>query len=304
MIRKVRLRSTIGLIALILALGAACAPDEPSGEVLREDLSSNFGEVVLSYAQPLEETDQLTDALRFSARFVRIRDIARQEERFFWGEELPWAEVPLNECQEPRSRPEHDQMLAGSLELLDAGDLTLQAINEEQRIPDWNFPSVYGVVAGVIYGADEPLDVGFQPGTVYRLASNGSDQIAPFEIALRAPNELLGVTVGGIEAGIEPIIIDGPNPVEVRWEPGEEGGEVLAEISFAQFSTEQRRICRSRDDGYLEIPASITSGMWEAGVSDARIILYRVRRQTFATEGLEEAEALFIVSLAIPLQLP
>jgi hypothetical protein len=308
---RFRLRSgwlTYLLLAIVLWTGFGCAPEESSSEELESEPTTNFGEVVLAYVQPTasRERDQerSSDALSLSARFVHIRDIARHEERFLWEEDLPLVDVAVNECQEPEARSRRDLVLSGSLELLDAGDLSLQAANQEQRVPDWNFPSVYGVVAGVVYGGDEPLELGFHPQIEYRLSSTGSEQIGAFEVAIRSPAELTGVVVGGVEVGDEPITIESPAALEVRWEPDEETNEVLVELSYAHFSNEQRWVCRSREDGQIEIPAHITSRLWEAGVSDPHLVIYRLRRQPFRAESLEEAEALFVVSLTIPLELP
>ncbi len=76
-------------------------------------------------------------------------------------------------------------------------------ITSDYRIPNWNFPSVYGVVAGVAYGSDEPLDVQYRPIREYRLDATGTSEIGSFSAAVMAPDELGGLSVAGSEVGVE-----------------------------------------------------------------------------------------------------
>jgi len=300
-----RTGTIIGFLLLWVALGVACGPEEPSQGVLQSELSTNVGEILISYAQPLGEPneEQLEDSFRISARFVRIRDIERQDVRSLWSEELPLVEASIDECDVLEASSPRDQMLTGSLELLDAGELRLQVAGEEERIPNWNFPSVYGVVAGVLYGGDEGLGLGFVAEQEYRLVGGGSEEIGAIELAMLAPSELTGVVIGGVELGEDSVTLEASNSLDIRWEPSESGSEILIELSYAQFNSEQRLVCRSLDDGYLEVPSRSASRLWEAGVSDARLVIYRVLRRPFAVDGLEEAEAVFVVSLTIPLEM-
>lgn len=296
----------VGFLLLWLTVGVACAPEESSQEVLQAELSTEVGEILISYAQPLGEPveDQLIDSFQISARFIRIRDIERQEVRSLWSEELPLVDASIDECESIESSSHRDQMLTGSLELLDAGELRMQVDGEEERIPNWNFPSVFGVVAGVLYGSDDGLGLGFVAEQEYRLVTDGSEEIGAIELAMQSPSELSGVVVGGVELSDEGVTLESPSALDIRWEPSDSGSEILIELSYAQFNSEQRLVCRSHDDGDLELPSRTVSRLWEAGVSDARLVIYRVVRQPFNVEGLSEGEAVFMVSLTIPLELP
>ncbi len=293
-------------LALCLFSVTGCGPEVESVEPVQAALDGNFGEVFFSYAQPMSE--RLDDAqevgFQVSARFVRVRDIGRRDVRSLWGEQLPQTAVPREECEQTSNEalPQHNLVLDGSLELLDAGELVLRSDDEELLVPNWSFPSVYGVVAGVLYG-DEELEIGFQPGREYQLTASGSDELGAFEVNLVAPAEFESLSVAGTEVGIEPVELEADQPVEVRWEPGGASNEIVIEVSYSLFGGEQRIVCRSYDDGLEELPPAMMSTLWEPGVSDVRLTVFRIVHSTFEAEGLDDTEALFVVSVVVPVTL-
>ena len=302
--RTLKTRVIAALVVLASWSVVACGPEETSPGAMQSELAVNHGEVLLTYTQQIGERaeDSNGDTFTLSARFVRIRELGEQAERSPWNQDLSLVEVEPNECLDIPSSGEH--VLAGSFDLLDAGELTLRQGDQETRIPDWSFPSVYGVVAGVAYGGDEALRIGFQPGEEYRLLGTGSEEISSIDVTIRAPAELTSVTVSGVDVSGGPVSLESAGGLDVRWEPGDDGNDVLVELAYAQFSTEERVICRSPDDGQLEVPAELAERLWETGVSEARLVIRRVQRQTFRTDGLDEGEAFFVVVLTVPLRIP
>jgi len=305
-------RSTCVQLALILLFaGVGCGPetDSPDG-VDHAGLSTSFGEVVVTYSQVAadhiddEDAEEETADSPFaiSARFVRGADEDRQAVRSLFGEGLPELVAPGDGCSPVESSDARQVLaLAGSLELLDAGDVVVRLDGDEARVPDWSFPSVYGVVSGVLYGSDESLPLPFRPEHEYRVSGSGSSQIGSFDVSLVAPDEITGLSVAGAEVGVEAVRIEAGSPVEIRWEPGAEVADVLVELSWIHFGTEQSVLCRSRDDGDADLPASVASRLADPGVTDARLTVYRIVRSTFAADGLDEAEARFVVSVSVPL---
>jgi hypothetical protein len=262
--------------------------------------------VLLTYRQTFTElSDEGPAPFQVSARFVRVRDLGWHEVRDLWGDELPLTDVPRGECrpiESSSSRP--GDFLSGSLELLDAGELSLTIEGEEFRVPRQSFPSVFGFAAGVEYEGEGP-DMDFLPEREYRLLSNGSEEISGFDLDLVAPSEFEALAVDGAEVGVETPVIDASGQaLEVRWEPGTASSEIYLELSMSQFGFERRIVCHSQDDGMIEVPEPLTSRLLEAGVSDTRLVIYRVARTGFAAEGLDDAEVLFVVSAIVPLALP
>jgi len=303
-----RILNISAVLGVVVALTAACGPEEPSPAMARTELRGNFGEVILAYTQSTSErADEgaMTPPFEISARFVSVRDLGRAQARLLWGAELPPSDVPLGECQQlDPSQHYRDTMLSGSVELLDAGALSLRLGEQELAVPSLSFPSVYGVVSGVLYGG-EAVEVAFQPEQVYQVLSRGSEAIGAFEVDIAAPEELESLIVAGAEVGVEPVTLEAPGqPLEVRWEPGRASNEILVELSYSQFGVEQRVVCRSQEDGVVEIPAHMAGRMLEAGVSDARLVVFRVARASFAAEGLDEGEVLFVLSAATPIDIP
>lgn len=304
--RALHISAVLGVLALLVQ---GCGPEEPSPSMARTELRGNFGEVLFAYSQPTSErADEGTVAappFEISARFVRVRDLGRAEARLLWGVELPQADVPLGECQQlDPAQPYQDTVLSSSVELLDAGELSLRLGDLELGLPTQSFPSVYGVVSGVLYGG-ETLDVPFQPEQPYRIVSRGSEAIGAFEVDVAAPEEFESLVVAGAEVGVEPVVLEAAGqPLEVRWEPGRASNEILVELSYSQFGVEQRVACRSQEDGVVEIPAHMASRLLEAGVSDARLVISRVARSHFTADGLDEGEAVFVVTAATPIEIP
>lgn len=294
----------ITLTSLVMST-AGCGDVEPDTSVSQDGLAGNFGEVLFSYRQTFSDiTEEEPAPFQITARFVRVRDLGWQEVRELWGDELPPTDVPLGECIPiDTALPRQDDVLSGSgsLELLDAGDLSLTIGEEELRVPRQSFPSVFGFAAGVEYEG-EAFDMVFQPEREYRLLSSGSEEISSFDFILLAPEEFENLTVNGAEIGLEvPVVDSSDQPMEIRWEPSRETNEIFLELSMIQFGVEQHVVCHSPEDGVIEIPASIAAKLLEAGVSDSRLVIYRIARTAFPVEGLDEAEALFVVSGIVPL---
>lgn len=290
---------------IFILLAAACGPEESATSSISMPLTGDYGEIFLSWEQPIGESEEeVPPPFHVSARFVRVRDLGRQDVRSLWGEELPVANSAWNECEltEVTAEPLRDHLLGGSLELLDAGEMSLQLAGEEMRVPSLSFPSVYGVVAGVLYGGED-VAIELLPDSEYRLASSGSEEIGAFELSVIAPEEFEGLTIAGIEADLEQVVLDVAQPIDVRWEPGRTGAEIIIELSYTQFGAEQRVVCRSQDDGVEDLSASVVRRLWDPDVSDASLTIHRVVRRSFGADGLDDGEAVFVVSATVPITL-
>lgn len=294
----------ISIILFFLVIGVvACGPEEPESIVLENEFPGNYGEVLFTYTQTFAtESEEVETSFQMSARFVRVHDLERNDVRLLWGEGIPENLGRRGGCQRSSIpiRAPREHVFGGSLELLDAGELTLRLAEEEVRVANWSFPSVYGVVAGVLYGGEE-LDAEFRSDDQYHIIASGGEALGPFEVALDAPEGFDGLMLSGSEVGLEAVVLEPEQPLELRWEPGRVAEEVLIELSFEQFGSEQRIVCRSSDDGAEVIPASLVSQLWDPGVQAVRLTVSRITRTSFEAEGLEDAEAMFVVSAIVPL---
>lgn len=302
------MRSKCIFVSFLVALAlSGCGPEgEEPAPAEPGDVSTSYGEVVVHYVQDIGERDDespLSVPFTMAARFVRGSHGDRQAVRHLLGEDLPEADLDLEECEGPSAiavRP--PSALSGSLELLDAGDLLVRLDDEEVRVEDWSFPSVYGMVSGVLYGGGEDLGLPFRPGRDYHFVSSGNAGVAAFDVGLTAPDEIGGLSIAGSEVAVEGAAVDLEGPIEVRWEPGAEGAEVLIELAWTHFASEQRVVCRSRDDGAAELPAAAAARVADPGASDVRLSVHRIVRAPFAADGLDLGEALFVVTVSVPLR--
>ncbi len=289
-----------------MPLTFGCGPEEAGTSSIRPQITGNFGEILLSYEQTtLDRAGDGDSSFQVSARFLSVRDTERHEVRYLWSEELPLVEFPYGNCnfvESVQTRQEHAS--EGSVELLDAGELTLRVGEDELRVSSWIFPTIHNYMAGMFYG-DEALEADYQPESEYRLLASGSEEIESFEVGLVSPEEFDALTVAGSEVGVEPVTLPSQRqPLEVRWEPGRSTNEILVEFSFNQYGSERRIVCRSHEDGIVEIPLSLSGGFWEPEISDGRLAIYRIARSSFETEGLDGVEVLFVVYAVIPLAVP
>ncbi len=290
----------MSLCVLAALAASACGPEgEEQPAVDHGAVARSYGEVVVRYVQDLAAREEEAPAVLFSlaARFVRGHRGDRQAVRHLLGEDLPETDLDLEECDGPSAVASRSAAaLAGPLELLDAGDLLVRLDDDRVRVEDWSFPSVYGVVSGVLYGGSEDLGLPFRPGREYRVSSSGSAVVGAFDIALPAPDEISGLVVDGTEVAVDGLAVDLDGPVEVRWEPGGEASEVLIDLAWTHFASEHRVVCRSRDDGVAELPAAAAARLGDPGASDVRLSIHRITRVPFAADGLDVAEALFVVT--------
>jgi len=292
--------------AFVLAVASGCGadPDPVSDEI--GGAVGGFGEILVAYDQYYGGGGEDNgESFSVSASFVRTRDVDPAAARQLFGEDLPLGTSALHDCGEVDPLPSrHDGALAGSLELLDAGELTIRVDNEEARVPDWSFPSVYGVASGVFYGGDDDVGVRYRPGAPYVLSGGGSGSIGGFSTGLTAPEALEVLSVGGADVGVEAARIEVGTPLVVQWTESPRGEPTIVDLTWSQFGLEQRYTCRVVDESSVVLSESLTSRLGEAGVGDIRLTLMRLTRASFRAEGLDEAEAIFRVSAQIALERP
>lgn len=162
------------------------------------------------------------------------------------------------------------------LELLEAGDVSIQADGNVTRLALYLFPPS-GSASGVIYTTPD-RSAPLPPGASYSISATGSDAIPPLTIREDAPSAPRDVTVGGVplEGAVS---LPAGQPWDFTWAEGEPGDRMLLEISGGESSV----LCSfADDDGSGSVPASLTPRL---GGDNARIALHRVRETTQAQEA-------------------
>ena len=177
----------------------------------------------------------------------------------------------------------------GLVELLDAGDVTIEAEGEPTLLAPRAFPTVTDSISGVLYTSrdrSEPLPA-MAP---YRLKTSGGSNLPALRAEAFAPGALEQVTVGGLPLE-ELTEIDVRQPMDLTWAVGEPGDLVYVELAVAGQPT---TICSFRDDA----GAGTVSGSLAPAGASGRVGVHRLRSLPFTAEEVDRAELRFDFELS------
>lgn len=178
----------------------------------------------------------------------------------------------------------------GHVELLEAGDISVDVAGSSTTLAPRAFPTVTDRVSGVMYTTrdrSEPLPAAAH----YTVQSSGGLSVAPLTLEADAPSPLDRVTAGGLplpEVGA----LSTSQPVDVTWNVGKPGDLVYVELSRIDGSSST--VCSFRDDaGSGTIPAGSV-----APSQNGRLSFHRLRERTFAAGDIQDVELRFDFELA------
>jgi hypothetical protein len=203
---------------------------------------------------------------------------------------------PVLGARQPRPLPGKT-----AVDLLDAGNLTLDVDGTALPMPSRAFPDLLKVVDGVMYSAEERQGARFLPGATYSLRSSGSDAIGPFEVVIDAPEDLGEIKLDGSSAAEQAPTVRRGEDLLVTWEGGAWGDEVIAEFTWTNLGLPWSMICRMRDDGRFVVPGDRTRGLQDPmHGGDEELRLSRIRQVAFRAAGLSAGTFVFMVATAFP----
>jgi hypothetical protein len=161
------------------------------------------------------------------------------------------------------------------LELLEAGDVSIQAGEEVTRLALNLFPPS-GSASGVIYTTPDQA-AALPPDTRYAIRATGSEEIPPLNIQQEAPSALRDVTVGGVPLERATSLRAG-QPLDITWAEGDGSDRVFIELAGADANV----LCSFGDDeGSGSVPGALTAKL---GPDLVRLSLHRVRETVGAQE--------------------
>jgi len=237
-----------------------------------------------------------------SAKFMRLSAAADADvaERVVGGS---WLELPLpGECSMMLGGAEETPPLAGlgSIELLDVGDLSIQAGKTRFPLATRAFPDVGDLVSGVFYTSrDASRDL---PAPArYVLENSGSATLEHFAIEADAPSAPEAVRVGDV-ALVDGVTLEEGNATVIRWQAGgtnadnHKTGDLVYVDLTAPSGTGVR--CTFNDAGEGTLPASVlTNKIWGASPASAALSVHRIRQGRFAVAGIDTTELRFDLSI-------
>jgi hypothetical protein len=237
-----------------------------------------------------------------SAKFMRLSSGADPDlaERVVGGS---WLDLPApGECMfvAPFGAAEEPALSGlGSIELLDVGDLTIQAGSKAVPLAARAFPDLGALVSGVFYTSRDARSDLPAPAR-YVLESTGSGSLDRFTIEAEAPAAPEDVRVGDVSFAEGVVLEEGVGAV-VRWRAGQtEARKSEADVVYVDLTTASGTgiRCSYSDTGEGAIPASFVGGKaWGALPATATISVHRVRQGSFTAGGIDAGELRFDLSV-------
>jgi hypothetical protein len=186
-----------------------------------------------------------------------------------------------------RSSAERGQVFREQLELLEAGEVSIQADGTVTRLALNLFPPS-GSASGVIYTTPDQ-SAPLPPDARYAIVATGSEAIPPLNIQQDAPSALRDVTLGGVPIERATALVAG-QPLDLTWAEGDPGDRVFLEVAGGESSL----LCSFADEeGSGSVPGALTAKL---GSDSARVALHRVR-ETLRSQEPPRADALILETL-------
>jgi len=166
-----------------------------------------------------------------------------------------------------------------SVELLDVGAISVRAGGTVSRLPPRAFPELARVAGGFFYADEAVVPAAASDGGEYVFSTEGSTDVASFEVVAPGPPDVADVRVDGA-------LPDGvvrSQGTEVTWAASDPRDELEIEVQ----TTTGTLVCRANDDGAFHISASALTSV--GADADARLVVRRIRTTPFDAPGLDEA---------------
>jgi len=299
--------------AVVAGVGGGC-PRDPAPQVKpAPPVTVSRGQITAGINRYIDaKSDEPFEQFGINGVFTRY-DVEKEHlvERLL-GSRIPELDLPPDTCSTPtpvlgvpvrRVAMQDDTKVETAIELIDVGDLSVEYVGEPRAIPTRTFPDLLKVIDGVIYTADEGQGVRFVPGETYTFHATGTDDVAPFEVVLEAPNDLGEVKVDGVRPGEQTPQIPRGRDLALVWEGAGWGDEVIATLSWMGMGLPWSMTCRMRDDGLFVVPGQLTEGLHDPlAASDEEMTLARVRQVSFRSDGLNSGAFAFVVSNSFPVK--
>ncbi|WP_437674424.1 hypothetical protein [Sorangium sp. So ce131] len=184
----------------------------------------------------------------------------------------------------------------GSIELLDAGDVTMKTESTEMPLAARAFPDVGDLVFGVFYTSRDATSDLPAPAR-YVFESSGSALLDRFAFEADAPAGPEEVRIGDVELA-DGVALDAGVGAVVQWRADEDGRAqdlIYVDVTSARGAAVR---CSFKDAGRGVIPGSLldpsTLGPLPANVT---VAVHRTRQAPFSASGVDLGEVRFDLSV-------
>ncbi len=279
-------------IAAVAVTASACSATVDVAEESERD-GTTQAHLSVSRLRQAGDAEASAEAI---ARFVFVPANMRVErglELAGVDDTLPAAGTCVTETGQRPSRP---LASLSRVELIDAGEVSVQAGSHQATLAPRAFPSVTDLVSGIVYTSVDRSSGPLPAGQSYRIETTGGS-VPEFSATTQAPRELDSVTVNGSPmADVDELAIG--DPIDLTWTVGSD--LVYARLAFN--SSGARVTCSFRDSegvGTIPLDAMPPSITEQPG----RLSVGRVRAQRLNTDAFDDGHVRFDFRTETPVKL-
>lgn len=180
------------------------------------------------------------------------------------------------------------------VELMEAGDVTIDAAGTVTPLLPHAFPSVGTFASGVLYTTRDRASAALPAGVTYAVITSGSPQLGPIRLVAEAPQVPSQIAVSQV-ALRDVTEIHTSRPIELSWQAGSPGDVVYAEL--LSYDGSPSMVCAFRDEAGA---GTVPEGAF-TGAGSGRIGLHRLRVQQL-DPAAPESELRFDFQVGAPVE--
>lgn len=301
--------------ALLLSCAGMVGCSSSGGEDAGAELGAGSGSLALMrlerFSQPLGDDTSAPAAAAAGPRIVANAKVARYS-GLDGSSVLKLLGVDVRDgdsCTVTGRLDDFPMAPEARVELLSVGNISLRVGERSHTFSPQLFPDLATTASGWFYAGHVDLDAaragepkpelkadgGPERGDEYVLTAQGAQGVGRFELAVAAPNEVLGLEVSG--ASLEQDgALNRASDAALTWEPEDMRDRLELEI-FAGGSVLS---CSVRDDGQFLLPHAKLA-LLEAD-QQASLVLRRVRVLNTQMDGIENAYVRIASTRTLPLK--
>jgi hypothetical protein len=169
----------------------------------------------------------------------------------------------------------------GPVDLVDVGEVGLEASNTRATLAARAFPDVADLVSGVVYTTRDLVADPLPDHGTYTFRIAGSNTVLATTLAARAPGPAGNLWVAGVPLRSETLALR-RGDLSIRWEPAAGTDQVYIELASMEDGPLDRVRCAFANDGQAVIAASALPKAAAQSIS-----IHLVRREGVAAPGLD-----------------
>jgi hypothetical protein len=257
--------------------------------VSASDASTTSTQALLSVDRTASVGDPVASArAHASAYFLRMQAGADQNlaKRLVGGSNvLP----PLGQCQQVEVLGDQGMPLAslGPVDLIDVGEVALEAPQMRATLAARAFPDVVDLVSGVVYTTRDLVADSLPEQGAYAFRISGSPALVPMALEARAPGPVEDLSVAGLPLTGEATVLP-RHDLSVTWKAQPGADLVYIELASTEDGPLERVRCSFPNEGRALIAASALPK-----ASAQSIAIHLVRREGVVAPGLDSGEIRF-----------